>query len=107
MAEKASLKEASKGFVLNPALSALAKTDDILAIIGVIILGGVVISAYGAYWQGKVAQAQFARDFDKGKEKGKGKGALIVGSIALVGILLLLYYVMMRREKVTTIPVAN
>lgn len=110
MSDKATLKAASKGMVTNPAFEALAKTDDILAIIGIIILAGVVISAYGAYWQGRVAQAQFNRDFvaekDKQKSKGKSMTALIVGGVGLAGIIALLYYVIQRREKVTTIPVS-
>lgn len=40
-------------------IDALAKTDDMLAIIGAIMLLGVIFSAYGAVWQGLLARKQY------------------------------------------------
>lgn len=109
MAEKATLKGATKGLVTNPAFEALAKTDDILAVIGIIILLGVVISAYSAYWTGRVAQAQYNKEFSKDKDKDNKKknAALIIGTVGLIAIAALLWYIIKRNEKVTTIPVAQ
>ena len=41
------------------ALESLGRTDDMLAVIGVIMLAGVLVSSYGAFWQGRLAAAQF------------------------------------------------
>lgn len=41
------------------ALDSLGRTDDMLAIIGIIMLAGVIVSSYGAFWQGRLASAQF------------------------------------------------
>lgn len=44
---------------VNQSLESLARTDDMLAILGLIMLAGVIISAYGSFWQGRLAQAEF------------------------------------------------
>lgn len=41
------------------ALESLGRTDDMLAVIGIIMLVGVIVSSYGAFWQGRLAAAQF------------------------------------------------
>lgn len=41
------------------AVESLARTDDMLAVIGIIMLVGVIVSSYGAFWQGRLAAAQF------------------------------------------------
>ena len=41
------------------ALESLGRTDDMLAVIGIIMLAGVIVSSYGAFWQGRLAAAQF------------------------------------------------
>lgn len=41
------------------AMDSLARTDDMLAVIGIIMLVGVIVSSYGAFWQGRLASAQF------------------------------------------------
>ena len=41
------------------AMDSLAKTDDMLAVIGIIMLLGVIVSSYGAFWQGRLAQASY------------------------------------------------
>ena len=43
------------------ALESLGRTDDMLAVIGVIMLAGVLVSSYGAFWQGRLAAAQFKK----------------------------------------------
>lgn len=44
---------------LNQAAESLAKTDDMLAVLGFIMLAGVFISSYGSLWQGRLAEAEF------------------------------------------------
>lgn len=44
---------------VNQSLESLARTDDMLAVLGLIMLAGVIISAYGSFWQGRLAQAEF------------------------------------------------
>lgn len=44
---------------VNQSLESLARTDDMLAVLGLIMLAGVIISAYGSFWQGRLASAQF------------------------------------------------
>ena len=46
-------------FKVGSAVEALAKTDDMLAIIGFIMLLGVIVSAYGSWWQGNLARKQY------------------------------------------------
>lgn len=98
------LKQAvGRNMVSNPAFDSLAKTDDMLAIIGVIILAGTVVGAYGSYWQGRVAQSQYNKEF-VGKEdtveqaKRKTQKALLLGSIAVVGTIGVLYYLSKKGE---------
>lgn len=43
----------------SSAVDSLARTDDMLAVIGIIMLVGVIVSSYGAFWQGRLAAAQF------------------------------------------------
>jgi len=46
----------------NQGIESLARTDDMLAFIGIIMLFGVIISAYGAFWQGRLAAAQYKHE---------------------------------------------
>lgn len=52
-------KDVTSGIANNKALESLARTDDILALIGVIMIIGVIVSAYGSFWQGRYAKASF------------------------------------------------
>ena len=47
---------------VNNSLESLARTDDMLAVIGIIMLVGVIVSSYGAFWQGRLASAQFKKE---------------------------------------------
>ena len=56
----------AKGFAKSAAkfdaLGSLARTDDMLAVIGIIMLVGVIVSSYGAFWQGRLASAQYKKE---------------------------------------------
>lgn len=56
------VKDIGKSAAKFDALGSLARTDDMLAVIGIIMLVGVVISSYGAYWQGRLAAAQYNKE---------------------------------------------
>ncbi len=57
-----------KDTLMPEALKSLARTDDILAVIGIIMLAGVIVGMYGSYWQGKAAKEQYQSDV-KNKKK--------------------------------------
>jgi uncharacterized protein YneF (UPF0154 family) len=46
----------------NQGIESLARTDDMLAVIGIIMLVGVIVSSYGAFWQGRLASAQYKKE---------------------------------------------
>lgn len=56
----------ASAFKTNQAMESLAKTDDMLAFIGIIMLAGVIVSSYGAYWQGKYAKASYNNECTNG-----------------------------------------
>jgi predicted histidine transporter YuiF (NhaC family) len=56
------VKSLGKSAAKFDALGSLARTDDMLAVIGLIMLVGVIISSYGAYWQGRLAAAQYNKE---------------------------------------------
>ena len=53
------VKDFGKSAAKFDALGSLARTDDMLAVIGIIMLMGVIVSAYGSFWQGRLASSQF------------------------------------------------
>jgi membrane protein YqaA with SNARE-associated domain len=98
------MKSAIQGTLSNPAMDSLAKTDDMLAIIGAIVLAGTVIGAYGSYWQGRHAKAEYEKNLtgktdtlDKAKKK--TQNALLFGSIGVVATAGLLYYLSVKGEN--------
>jgi hypothetical protein len=43
-------------------IKSLGRTDNIMAAIALIMLAGFVVTAYGAYWQGKYARYSYKKD---------------------------------------------
>jgi hypothetical protein len=102
--ESSSVKSSMRGVAMNPALEALARTDDLLALIGIVILGGVIVSAYGAYWQGKIAKASYKKDFAKGSKEKDNTMIVVAGSVTLAVVIVILYLIIKKRaqEKMQT-----
>ena len=59
------MKEKVKDILTADALKSLAKTDNLLVALNVIMFVGVVASIYGAYWQGKYAKYSYEKDTHK------------------------------------------
>jgi membrane protein DedA with SNARE-associated domain len=97
------------------ALDSLAKTDDMLAVIGIIMLVGVLVSSYGAYWQGKYAQATYNNECDCKKPddttkpesffKKNKKMIWFVGII--IGLISILYIYIFNKKEGTNAPAAS
>lgn len=49
-------------FKVGNAIEAIGKTDEMLAVIGVIMIIGVIVSAYGSLWQGNLARKQYKEE---------------------------------------------
>ena len=78
------------------AVESLAKTDDMLAIIGVIMLLGVVFSAYGSLWQGLLASKQYKEECSPNiiqKESNSKKIAIaLIGGVLLGALVIFLIF---------------
>lgn len=57
-----SAKTISKLASQEEMIKSLGRTDNIMAAIAVILFAGFVVSAYGAYWQGKYARHSYKKD---------------------------------------------
>ena len=73
----------SSSYKATAAMDSLAKTDDMLAVIGFIMLAGVIVSSYGAYWQGKYARASYKKECTlealSANEKAKNRNYILIG----------------------------
>ena len=59
------MKEKAAKILQTDALKSLAKTDNLLVALNIIMLVGVVASIYGAYWQGRYARASYKKDYER------------------------------------------
>lgn len=86
---------------VNQAAESLAKTDDMLAILGIIMLLGVGISAYGSFWQGRLAAAQFkgqcSAEQQQQIEDKKTTRFMIVSVIIGITVIGLIIYILKKR----------
>jgi len=102
--------EISKAALSEKVFTSLARTDDILALIGVIILIGTIAEAFGGYWQGVLAKNQYIKEFVAGEGtpqeiediRKRDKKILIITIIvtAIVGIVI--GYSVSRKKKCGT-----
>lgn len=101
----AGIKKLAASAAKFDALSSLARTDDMLAVIGVIMLLGVLFSSYGAYWQGRLASAQFKKECSpdspvlSAEEKKKSRGFIILVVLAVVIVTALLIYIFRKNKN--------
>jgi hypothetical protein len=56
------MKEKVKDILTGEALKSLARTDNLLVVLNVVMLVGVIATIYGAYWQGKYAKYNYEKD---------------------------------------------
>ena len=93
-------------FKVNSAIDSLAKTDDMLAIIGFIMLLGVIVSAYGSWWQGNLARKQYKEECSpkeiKDEKSNSGRVILLMIVAAFAGGLII-YYIFNIKGKKNTI----
>lgn len=59
------MKEKAKDILTGEALKSLAKTDNLLVVLNIVMLVGVVATIYGAYWQGKYAKRHYKLETEK------------------------------------------
>ena len=84
-------------------MTSLARTDDILAVIGIIILIGISISSYGTFWQGVLAREQYDQISPPGSTKAnvkKGKRQMLL-ALAVISIIIIgaVFYGIMTSKK--------
>lgn len=92
------------------AMDSLAKTDDMLAVIGIIMLLGVIVSSYGAFWQGRLAQASYnseckCEDPKNGKVAKKKNGFLWIGVVIFVLASMGIIYIFIKKPNGETAAV--
>lgn len=59
------MKEKAANILQTDALKSLAKTDNLLVVLNIVMLVGVIATIYGAYWQGKYAKASYKKDYER------------------------------------------
>jgi len=96
----------ASAFKVNQAAESLAKTDDMLAVLGIIMLFGVIISAYGSFWQGRLAAAQFRQECSAGTagqsaatEKNKTLRYTVIITTSVLLIIGLMIYIFRKQIK--------
>lgn len=92
-------------FKVGNAVEALAKTDDMLAVIGFIMLLGVIVSAYGSWWQGNLARKQYNEECKpnvvKDEKENKSRTVLYMILAAVFGALII-YFIFKFKDKQST-----
>lgn len=88
------------------AIEALGRTDDMLALIGFIMLLGVFFSSFGSYWQGVLARDEYNKECLKsGNCDDVGiksfKYYIILATIAII-ILVIIRYIYKKRSSGTS-----
>lgn len=92
---KASLK-------VGNAIEEIGKTDEMLAVIGVIMLLGVIVSAYGSLWQGNLARKQYNEECTPGSIKeNEIKNSKIILYLILAAITggFIIYFILKIKSK--------
>ena len=99
---------AMKAARVDDAIMALGRTDNVLAVIGVILMSGVIASAYGAIWQGRLAQKQFNEQCvaqpngtNVVQEQKKTKAILYISITIIVILVFFMIYTFSRRKLPT------
>lgn len=88
-------------FKVGNAVEALAKTDDMLAIIGFIMLLGVIVSAYGSWWQGNLARKQYKEECKPNVVPDKNDNARSILYMVLAAVFgaLIIYFIFKFKAK--------
>lgn len=93
-------------FKVNSAIDSLAKTDDMLAIIGFIMLLGVIVSAYGSYWQGNLAKKTYKEECKpnavKDEKENNARTILYMILAAVFGALIIYFIFKFKANKTPT-----
>ena len=101
----AGIKKLAASAAKFDAISSLARTDDMLAVIGVVMLLGVLFSSYGAYWQGRYARASFKKECAGGTpasvadEKKKTTGFILLVILSVLIVTGLLVYIFKKNNN--------
>jgi prolipoprotein diacylglyceryltransferase len=90
-------------FKVNSAIDSLAKTDDMLAIIGFIMLLGVIVSAYGSWWQGNLARKQYNEECKPNVAPNKNDTPRTILYMILAAVFgaLIIYFIFKLKDKKT------
>jgi hypothetical protein len=93
------------------AIEALGRTDDMLAVIGVIMLLGVFFSSFGSYWQGIMAREEYNNECIKNGNCGDVRAKsfqyyIILASLGVV-ILLIIRYIYQRKKGSSSMAMAT
>lgn len=90
-------------------MDSLAKTDDMLAVIGIIMLLGVIVSSYGAFWQGRLAQASYNAECKCEKPKEgevikRKNGFFLIAAIIFVIASAAIIYIFVKKPEADAAP---
>lgn len=105
----------SSAMKVSQSMESLARTDDMLAVLGIIMLVGVIISAYGSFWQGRLASAQFKNQCSASQppvsaqeEKNKTIRFTVIISVISLLIIGLMVYIFRKqfKDKITGVSAA-
>lgn len=90
-------------FKVGNAIEAIGKTDEMLAVIGVIMIVGVIVSAYGSLWQGNLAKKQYKEQCSPNvipeEKKSMWQTVALMGVAAIVGALIVWYIFKIKTSK--------
>lgn len=100
------VKHVAEGMASGDAMRSLGRTDDMLAVIGIIMLLGVIISSYGEYWQGVYAKASYKNQCNcpgssvqQGEDHKKLTTEYIIGvSIISLAVIAVIVYIFKRNK---------
>ena len=89
-------------------MESLGRTDDILAVIGIIMLLGVLVQSYGSFWQGVYARAAYKNECNVAgspptpaqvEQAKKTKRWIIIGIIITLLVIGAIIYIMRKDIK--------
>jgi len=90
-------------FKVGNAIEAIGKTDEMLAVIGVIMIVGVIVSAYGSLWQGNLAKKQYKQECSPNmipeEKKSIWQTVGLMAVAAIVGGLIIWYIFKVKAAK--------
>ena len=100
------MKAFLKKFSEHNAIESLARTDDMLALIGIILLLSIIVEGYGGFWRGVKAKKEYEHLCETDKHKKKKNHLqifLVAGFLALVAITFVYLYIIGKKKQIAKV----